>query len=777
MTSPLVWRIKITGLVQGVGFRPFVWRLASEMGFRGHVRNSPAGVEIVLAATTADRDVFLERLNAEAPPLARIDQIIVSQCVEPVGDAFDILESSGGAVATGIVPDAAICPDCRREIRDPADRRYRYPFANCTHCGPRLSIVESIPYDRATTTMRRFPLCPACRAEYLNPADRRFHAVPIACATCGPQIWLEDQTGQELAVGDEALARTVGLLRDGGIVAIKGIGGFHLACRAGDEIAVATLRQRKMRDAKPFALMAGDLSAILAHCRVSDREAELLVSAAAPIVLLGRNENRELATGVAPGQSRLGFMLPYTPLHTLLFDALGDDVLVMTSANASGEPQVFNNEEARAKLAAIADATLFHDREIANRVDDSVCRVDEPATSVIRLARGYAPASLPMPVGFADAPPLLAMGGDLKNAFAFAGRGQVTVTQHIGDLDEASTLAELESTIGLYRSMFELKPRLVAVDLHPAYRSAAAGRRLAESLGATVVEIQHHHAHMAACLADNGVAANGGQSLGIILDGLGWGSDGTIWGGEFLVGDYTSVERVAWFQPVHLSGGDAASREPWRNARAHLLAAYGKDGIAAALRGTAAANCFAGKSIGVIDRMIENGVNAPLSSSAGRFFDAVAAVLGLCADRQTYEGQAAMELEALAEDEFSDETAWPVSVEVGAGAIDWRPFWSAILTDIRADVGTARISARFHHSLIAAVALTARRIAASLGIRRIALSGGVFQNRLLLEGVHRHLTRNGFEVLCHRRTPTNDGGIAFGQAAIAAALGENAPNR
>jgi hydrogenase maturation protein HypF len=761
------WRIRVSGLVQGVGFRPFVWRLASELGIEGTVCNTPAGVEIEIAAEQAVCETFIARLKRELPPLSRIDSVTLQLAKQRSFAGFAIVASAGGAVATGIVPDAAICPACRREIRDPTDRRFGYPFANCTHCGPRLSIIEAIPYDRRSTAMRHFPMCTACQAEYENPADRRFHAEPIACAECGPKVWLEDRAGVIDTGDDDAIAATARLLQEGRIVAIKGIGGFHIACRATDRDAVRRLRRLKRRDAKPFALMATDIGAIEYHCLVSAAEAELLTSSTAPVVLLKMHEKTPIAAEVAPGQNRLGFMLPYSPLHVLLFDRIGDVPLVMTSANTSGEPQTIANDEARAELFEIVDAILFHDRDIVNRVDDGVCRIDATGTTVLRRARGQAPAPLALPRGVADTSPVLAMGGDLKGAFTFAGRGQATLSQHLGDLDEIRTLGEFERTIGLYRQIFGLAPDIVAVDAHPAYRSAALGRRIAEETGARLVAVQHHHAHLAACLAENAVAADAGPSLGIILDGLGWGDDETIWGGEFLLGGYGGFERMAWFEPVALPGGDAASREPWRNLVAHLGKAFGTSRWQETLDGARAADLLASKPVETVERMIAREVNSPFSSSAGRLFDAVSAALDVCFARQEYEGQAAMELEALAEARFAAEKCWPGADGVDGGPMAWDWLWAGLTGNLRAGIDRARIAARFHRSVIEATATTAMRVARRAGIGRIALSGGVFQNRLLLENIHAALAHAGYEVLVHRLVPANDGGLSLGQAAIA----------
>ncbi len=758
-------RIRVRGLVQGVGFRPHVWRIARTFGLSGRVLNDGAGVEIEIWGRPAELDRFLKRLDAEPPPLSRIDGIETEALAgAPPAAGFRIAESGSGPVATGIVPDAATCPACLAEIADPGDRRYRYPFTNCTHCGPRLSIVHAIPYDRATTSMNVFEMCADCRAEYEDPADRRFHAQPNACPACGPKVWLEDRAGP--LPGADPIAETAEHLQGGAIVAVKGIGGFHLACDATDDRVVDELRRRKRRADKPLALMAADLMMARQFAEISAEEEAALESAAAPIVLV-RKAGQKLAAGIAPGQDHVGFMLPYTPLHHLLMQRL-DRPIVLTSGNLSDEPQVTGNDAARERLAGIADFWLMHDREIVNRLDDSVMRCDETGPAILRRGRGLAPEPLALPEGFEKAPNILAMGGELKSTFCLMAGGRAVLSQHIGDLEEAGTHADYRRTLALYRHMFAFDPDVIAVDQHPDYLSTQWGEALAEETGAAIVAVQHHHAHLAACLAENGVAPGDDHSLGIVLDGLGLGDDGTIWGGEFLVGGYSGYRRAGHFLPVALPGAAQAMHEPWRNAVAHLRAAFGA-GFADRLAGTGFADFLQQKPLDLLDRMIESGVNAPLASSAGRLFDAAAALVGLCPERQGYEGQAAMELEASARPFLAEASAYPA--EIGEGdpvVLSWAPMWAALVDDLAAGAPVGLIAARFHNGLIEAVAGAAERIARDNGVDRIVLSGGVLQNKILAEGLTARLAAAGFAVLCHHHLPANDGGLALGQAAIAA---------
>ncbi|MDQ2804645.1 MAG: carbamoyltransferase HypF, partial [Pseudomonadota bacterium] len=707
------------------------------------------------------------------PPLARIDEIERTPAAMPPDEAaFRIIESHAGDIRTGVAPDAATCPACLAEILDPAARRYRYPFTNCTHCGPRLSIIEAIPYDRATTTMRAFGFCPDCRAEYSDPADRRFHAQPIACAACGPRAWLEP------AAGEDAIDAARALLLAGRIVAIKGLGGFHLACDATDAEAVARLRQAKRRDAKPFALMARDLAVIRRFAVVTAADAAMLQSPAAPIAVLDARD-AGLLPGVAPGLATLGFMLPSTPLHHLLLRDI-DRPLVMTSGNLSDEPQCIDNDEARTRLAGVADSFLLHDRDIARRVDDSLVRTMAGEPRVLRRARGYAPAPLLMARGFDAAPAVLAMGGELKNTFCLLRDGRAVLSHHMGDLENALAFADYTRSLEAYRALFAHVPRVVAVDAHPDYLSSKLGIELAARETASLIEVQHHHAHIAACMAENGVALDDGPVIGIALDGLGWGSDQTIWGGEFLLADYRAYRRLACLKPVAMPGGARAIREPWRNTYAQIVAAMGWERFARIYGDTALFRHLAGKPIQPIDGMIARRVNVPLASSCGRLFDAVAAAAGLRRDRAHYEGQAAMELEACTDPAAltaAQGRGYPFRINRpapdGPLHLDPTPMWPPLLDDLAAGAPARVVGARFHTGLASAIAAMIDALRASdpaaAAATRVALSGGVLQNRVLLELLVTRLTAQGHQVLTHRDVPANDGGLALGQAAIAAA--------
>ena len=767
-------QIRVRGLVQGVGFRPTVWRLARAFGLVGDVRNDGAGVLIRLWGGEAARDAFCARLLAECPPLARIRSLErAALLVPPDSGEFRIVASAVGVVQTGVVPDAATCAACRAEIDDPSDRRFRYPFTNCTHCGPRLSIVRGIPYDRATTSMAVFPMCADCAREYADPADRRFHAQPNACPVCGPQVWLEDQQGRRLdpsaAGARDAIDLANDLLREGRILALKGIGGFHLACDALNERAVADLRARKRRYRKPFALMARDLDVIRQYCAVGEREAALLEGVAAPIVLLEVAGDGRVAGEVAPGQRTLGFMLPYSPLHHLLL-AGWDRPLVMTSGNLSEEPQCIANVDAENRLRPLADGFLLHDREIVNRVDDSVVRVMDGAPQLLRRARGYAPAPIALPPGLEAAPPLLALGGELKSTICLAQSGQAILSQHLGDLEDARTFAEYERTVDLYARLYDHRPECLVVDRHPEYRATRFGRAWSARAGVPLEVVQHHHAHVASVLADNGWAVDAGPVLGVALDGLGQGEDGTLWGGEFLLADYAGFERLAHLAAAPMPGGARAILEPWRNTVAQLGVHVGIDVFAREWADLELCRYLAGKPTGIIADMIAKGVNSPLSSSCGRLFDAVAAALGVCRDRASYEGEAAIELEALVDDGVAAVgNGYPFAVRPGAvRVLDPAPLWPVLLADLRAGIAPGSIAARFHRGLAIAVADLAASLARARGVGTIALSGGVFQNRTLLEQVATDLRRRGLDVLQHRQVPANDGGLALGQVAVCA---------
>lgn len=734
------WQIRVRGQVQGVGFRPFVWALAQARGLCGEVLNDPEGVLIRVAGDLGD---LAEALAREAPPLARVEAVELAPyrfAVRPEG--FVIAPSEGRGAETRVTPDAATCPECRAEIEG-FGRRAGYAFTNCTHCGPRFTIVQGLPYDRARTTMAPFALCPACRAEYENPADRRFHAQPIACPECGPRLWYEEGGAEQPGA---AIALAVARLKAGGIVAVKGLGGFHLACDARNPAAVALLRARKRRPSKPFALMCReeDLGRLV---QATPEALALWRGAAAPIVLMPGLA--PLPEGVAPGMAELGVMAPYTPLHHLLLAAFGG-VLVMTSGNLSGEPQVVGNGEARAKLGAFADGFLMHDRAIARRLDDSVQRASPPM--VLRRARGQVPGTLPLPAGFEGTPQVLALGGQMKGAICLLKNGQALLGHHLGDLDDALCAGEFTKACTDYAALFDHRPALVAVDAHPGYRATQAGHRM----GLPVAEVFHHHAHLAACLAENGWPLAGGRVAGIVLDGTGLGPDGTIWGGELLLGDYHGFERRAWLAPAPLIGGDRAAREPWRNALARLDAA-GLSDWADAL--------FAPAPRDLARQAAAKGINAPMASSAGRLFDAVAACLGICPEGQSYEGEAAMRLEALAN--LSPDMGVGYELAAAQGALDPGAMFAEIRVALGRGVPRERIAWQFHAGLAFAFAAQARQLVAAGEAQAVALSGGCFQNALL-----HNLTLAALGdtlVLTHRTTPANDGSLALGQAVIAAA--------
>lgn len=754
--------IIVRGIVQGVGFRPFVWRLAQRLRLDGEVSNRGDAVIVVAAGPSATLEAFAAALGAEAPPLARVEAVERRAAPDFTGSGFTIAASAPGTVSVGIVADIATCPACRAEIADPAARRHRYAFTNCTDCGPRFSIVEVLPYDRATTTMRGFAMCAACRAEYEDPADRRFHAQPIACPDCGPRLRLE--TGGEMADGDPLDAAAT-LLRAGSILAIKGLGGFHIACDATNEAAVAALRTRKHRPAKPLAVMLRDRAMVDGFCEAGEAELAALEHPAAPIVLLRLRAEAGLAASLAPGQNRLGVMLPYTPLHHRLMQAVGCP-LVMTSGNRAGAPQVFRDDEAREGLAGIVDCFLTHDRPIARRLDDSVVHVAAGQVQVMRRGRGLAPAPRSLPPGFEQAPPVLALGGELKSAICLTTGGKALLSHHLGDLDEPATQDAFEQAIADYTALFDHRPAAVAVDLHPDYCASRFGAALAAERDLPLIAVQHHHAHIAAVMAEHGWPLESGPVIGVALDGLGHGEDGTVWGAEILLCDYRTSRRLARLKPIPLAGGDAANREPWRVLLAHLDAALGPEAVPASL--------FTGRPAATLRAMIARGLNAPMASSAGRLFDAMAALLGLAPPRLSFEGEAAMALQAVAET-AGDAAPYPFGcIETGElTEIDPAPMWRAACADLAAARAPGVIARRFHAGVAEAFAGLALSLAARHGARAIALSGGVCQNALLLEMLVARLEPSGRTLLLPGEVPANDGGLALGQAAIAAArLGE-----
>ncbi|MEA3413404.1 MAG: carbamoyltransferase HypF [Pseudomonadota bacterium] len=768
-------RIRVTGIVQGVGFRPTVWRLANECGIAGQVWNDAEGVLIHAWGNRESLERFVRRLRSEPPPLARIDRVVRSALDEAsqVPKAFQIVDSRTGMVRTGVAADATTCPECLAEVLDPANRRYRYPFTNCTHCGPRLSIVRAIPYDRANTSMASFPMCPQCRAEYEQPADRRFHAQPNACGECGPRVWLEDAAGNRRPPdgGIDEIETAARLIRRGHIVAIKGIGGFHLACDAGNEDAVDTLRRRKHRYHKALALMARDIAMVARFAGVNAQEAALLRDRAAPIVVLDAS-GEALAAGLAPRQRTLGFMLPYTPLHHLLMQDMARPI-VLTSGNRCDEPQTVDNQDAHRRLDRIADDYLLHDRDIVNRLDDSVLRVADGTPRFLRRARGYAPQPILLAGDLAESDGILAMGGELKNTFCLLNKGRAVLSQHIGDLEDAVTLRDYRRNLDLFLNLFDHRPTCVVVDEHPDYFSTRLGQKQAREAGLKLVEVQHHHAHVAACLAEHGMPLDAGPVLGVVLDGLGFGRDETFWGGEFLLADYFGFRRLARFQPVAMPGGARAMHEPWRNTWAHLFCAFGREPIRDRYKDLDIVRFLETRPLQVLQTMVEKGLNSPPASSCGRLFDAVAAAIGVCREAVSHEGQAAIELESLATPEFRRQAQYGYPCDVtddgGLRTLTWRRLWEALLEDIRRGIKAARIAARFHQGLAQAVAESALDLCRHNNLDTVVLGGGVFQNRLLLEGVSERLRETGIRVLSPARVPAGDGGLALGQAAIAAA--------
>jgi hydrogenase maturation protein HypF len=757
--------ILVRGVVQGVGFRPFVYKIATSLGLVGFVFNSSSGVTIEIEGRGSALDQFFQTLKEDPPRLAEIKEISVSD-VELRGDVgFSILGSREEAGAFALVPpDAGTCDECWRDFGDSSNRRFGYPFTNCTHCGPRYTIIRDIPYDRATTTMSAFNMCPDCQAEYENPGDRRFHAQPNACAVCGPSLALVESVDSSLEdvsfAARDSLAiirQTRALLRSGKIVAIKGLGGFLLACDATNDAAVAELRRRKRRPHKPFALMVRDLDAARKLCRQTAEDEAALLHPRRPIVVLPRRPGGPLSAGLAPGDNTLGVMLPYTPLHYLLFsDSPGTPsewaALVMTSGNLSEEPIVVNNQEAMLRLGGVADWFLLHNRDIFTRVDDSVTRTFEGRERMLRRSRGFVPQSIDLGIEMDE---VVAFGGELKNTFCLTKGRYAILSQHIGDLENYETMRFFEETLDRMKRVFKVVPRAVAHDLHPGYMST----RMALASGvARQIGVQHHHAHIVSCMAENHLR---GRVLGVAMDGTGFGSDGRIWGGEFLVADFAGFTRRAHLRNVLLPGGDAAVRQPWRMALSYLRDAFEGE-IPDQLRG------FQGvdeRQVALVDTMLRRRIQTVETSSCGRLFDAVAAMLGL-ASEVTFEGQAAIALEAAAESGIDDR--YEFEIEEGEPAIlDLRPVIVSIAKDISSGRRVGQTSARFHNTLSAAIGEMCSRIGSRDGVNRVCLSGGSFQNLYLLGRTVVELRRRSFDVFLHAQVPANDGGLSLGQAVVA----------
>jgi hydrogenase maturation protein HypF len=778
-------RIEIHGAVQGVGFRPFVYRLATEHGLAGWVINDTRGVFIEVDGPQPDLERFLARLSAEKPPRAII-QSVDSAWLDAAGyERFEIRHSDDhGAKTVLVLPDIATCADCLAEVLDPANRRYGYPFTNCTNCGPRFTIIQDLPYDRPNTTMRRFVMCPDCQAEYENPLDRRFHAQPNACPVCGPQLALWSPAGEPLANRDEALGRAAEALRAGQIVAVKGLGGFHLTVDARNAEAVARLRERKPRQDKPFALMARDVEQARSLCEIPGQAEALLTSAEAPIVLLRRRPQATVADNVAPDNPSLGVMLPYTPLHHLLLRELGFPI-VATSGNLTDEPICTDEGEAIQRLGHIADLFLVHNRPITRHVDDSVAWIVGGEPQLLRRARGYAPLPVLMPRRL---PTILAVGAHHKNTVALSVDRQVFISQHIGDLETAEATAAFERVIDDFLRLYDVRPIAIAHDMHPDYLStrwaqehrseAGDWKTDAASAPIALIPVQHHHAHLAACLAENGLE---GPALGVTWDGTGYGTDGSVWGGEFLLGDAADFRRVAHLRPFRLPGGEAAIKEPRRVALALLWDMYGQAVLER--QDLAPVRSFRPAERRLLSQMLESGFNAPITTSAGRLFDGVAALLGLH-QQVTFEGQAAMALEFAVDTEV--ESAYPLPIimahskrqEMNVGAspqsfvvgpssliLDWQPLLEGVLEDLQRGVKPGIIAGRFHNALAESIL----SVAQAVGEPRVALSGGCFQNRVLTERTAQRLSEAGFEVLLHRQVPPNDGSVSLGQVLVAAA--------
>ncbi len=750
-------QIEVSGIVQGVGFRPYVYRLATGRHLRGTIRNTSAGVTIEIQGPAETVQDFVERLPAEAPPLARITNVVVHEVPCNGDQEFCIVHShEGEEVRTLISPDVAICPDCLREMFDPNDRRYRYPFINCTNCGPRFTIIRDIPYDRPSTSMAVFPMCPACLAEYENPLDRRFHAQPNACWKCGPGVELWDKSGKRVECRD-AIAEAVSGLDAGLVVAVKGLGGFHLAVDATNPAAVALLRQRKRRVEKPFAVMVPDLQAARGVCELDDAAAKVLQSIQRPIVLLPKKSPNIIPDSVAPFNRYLGIFLPYTPLHYLLLAEGGFKALVMTSGNLSEEPIAIDNREAVHRLSGLADYFLVHNRDILLRCDDSVVRVAGGIPRQLRRSRGF----VPVPVFLKDdQPSVLAVGGELKNTICLTKGKHAFLSQHVGDLENVESYSFFHEAIHHLGRILEIRPEIIAYDLHPDYFST---RWALQQSGTKLVGVQHHHAHIASCMAENHLE---GRVIGFALDGTGYGSDGNIWGGEVLIAGYEDYERAAHFEYVPLPGGEAAIREPWRMAVGYLAHHFGRDFLTLSIPFVEQLDM---PKTELLLRMVERKVNSPLTSSCGRLFDAVAALVGI-RQQVNYEAQAAIELEmAIAPSE--DEAAYPMRLvpEGDNWIIGTRPLFEALLDDLRQNLPAAAISRRFHNGLVEGFVQLATLLRGKTGLQRVCLSGGTFHNFYLSQRLEAQLSKAGFEVFTQKEVPSGDGGLSLGQALVAAA--------
>ena len=752
--------INVQGVVQGVGFRPFVYRLAVQHNLRGWVRNTSGKVEIEVEGKESELADFLRRLETHPPPMARIEHIRTTFSTLAGYADFRIHASVSHRDKYQLVsPDIATCKDCRDEIFNPSDRRYHYPFTNCTNCGPRFTIIEDIPYDRPQTTMRAFKMCPRCEQEYRDPLNRRFHAQPNACPECGPQLELIDANGKAVKCAD-VIKKAGELLKAGKILATRGLGGFQLACDATNLQTVNLLRDRKHRPAKPFAVMMAAISDVKKHCIVSPDEIELLESPQAPVVLLRwNNKKSDLAQSVAPDLKYLGIMLPYTPLHHLLLHEAGVP-LVMTSGNLSEEPIAKDNDEALVRLKGIADYFLLHNRGIYARYDDSVYMVEENKPISLRRARGYAPYPVHLPY---KSKQILACGAELKNTFSLTRDDHAFISQHIGDMENAETLEHFEQTIELYKRLFRIEPDIIACDLHPEYLPSKYAARVASANRIPLITVQHHHAHIVSCMVENSVET---PVIGVAFDGVGYGTDGAIWGGEFLVADWHSFQRVGQFEYVPMPGGAAAIKKPYRMALGYL---YGLLGIDFSLAGLPLAKLNTTETA-IIKQQLQKRINCPLTSSTGRLFDAVAALTGL-SNESTYEAQAAIALEMQAPDKFGRGKIvtypWSYETQNGVIMIKLKELFSAIVDDVRRNVAVSEISLKLHQTVAGITVEMCNKISQQTGIKQVALSGGVFQNRLLLQLTTNGLRQADFQVFTHHLVPCNDGGLSLGQAVIA----------
>ena len=745
--------LTVTGVVQGVGFRPFVYRLAVRLNLTGWVRNVAGTVEIHVEGGAESLDRFEQLLCAESPPVARIGVVASAPVEVQGGDGFDIAESEDADTLRPVPPDVATCEHCERELFDQANRRYRHPFITCTDCGPRYTIIDDLPYDRARTSMKAFELCARCAAEYSASGDRRFHAETVACPECGPRIWFEGADGEERANGEQAILLAATALHMGAVVGVRGLGGFHLAVDATNDAAIRRLRSRKHRDAKPLAVMVRTLDEARAVAHVSEREAAVLTSSARPIVLLRPRAGAPLASALAPGLDRIGVMLAYTPLHHLLLKS-AERPLVMTSGNLGEEPIAIGIEEGRARLRPLVDAFLLHDRDILSRCDDSVVRVAGAHEILLRRARGYAPVPIALPVSSPQ--PLIAVGPHLKNTFTLVRNGQAFVSPHIGDLEGVEAMEHWRETYDRYRALFRVEPTVAVRDLHPGYLST----RIADELGlARIIAVQHHHAHVAAVAAEHGVTT---PVVGLAFDGTGYGDDGNVWGAEVLVCDLSGYRRAAQLRYVALPGGDLAAREPWRVAVGYeALAGWQSPAFALAYYGVPLAMRSG------VQLQVTQGVNAPRASSMGRLFDAAAAVLGV-RRHASFEGQAAMELEALAGDLHAAPLPFPIYEEAGRLQMDPVPLLTALGEGRRHGVDVGLLAARFHESVVETSLDVARLVAGSVGLDTVVLAGGSFQNARLLTRIRRRLEESHLHVLTAEQLGPNDGAISYGQAAVAA---------